>query len=192
MKGWNLLFIMGCFGGASAQAQTVGVGASYVFVDELDDVYGVVGHVQVPMSEQLFVALRGALYQDVERSTSVGPIGIDITADYVPVDLGLGWAAPLGEGNWTFYAEGGVSYVFVESDIELNGFPTDVEIEDDLGWYATAGIRLGTGAWQGFAEAQFRTFKWSVDEGTLPPATPAPEEIDLDHIALNIGVVYQW
>jgi len=163
-----------------------------VFVDELDDVYGIVGHVHMPIQENLYLSLRGASYQEVERTTSVGPVGIDITADYYPIDLGLGWRTPLGEGSWTFYAEGGVSYVFVESDIELNGFPTDVEIEDDMGGYLTAGLRVGTGSWQGFAEAQLRTFTWSVDEDSLPPGLPPPEEIDLDHIALNIGLVYQW
>lgn len=192
MRKWLIGFSTGICLMHTAIAQTVGVGGSYVFVDELDDVYGVVGHLHIPLQEQVFVALRGASYQDVERITTVGPVGIKITADYYPVDAGIGWTSVPGDGGVSFYAEAGVSYVFVESDVELNGLPTDVEIEDDLGWYATAGLRLGSGAWQGFAEAQFRTFKWSVEEESLPPGLPAPEEIDLDHIALNIGITYQW
>lgn len=98
----------------------------------------------------------------------------------------------MGEGGWSIYAEAGFSYVFVESDIALNGLPTDLEIEDDLGWYATLGFRVGTGSWKGFAEAQLRTFTWSVDDSSLPPGIPTPNDIELDHIAMNLGISYQW
>jgi hypothetical protein len=175
-----------------SRAQEFGIGASYVFVEDLDDVYGVVGHALFPVSDSFYFALRGAAYQDVERSATVGPVQIDISADYYPVDFGLGWMTALGEGGMTFYTEAGGSYVFVESDIELNGSPFPAEIENDIGWYVTAGLRLGEGPWKGFIEAQLRTFTWSVDEGGLPPGTPTPDDIELDHIALNLGVAYQW
>ena len=177
---------------ALGRAQDIGIGASYVFVDELDDVYGVVGHVHVPVTDSVFLALRGGSYQDVERSSTVGLVGIDITADYYPVDLGVGWKQGLGEGGVTFTAEVGLSYVFVNSDIELNGQPTPNEIKNDLGWYTTIGLRMGEGPWKGFIEAQYRTFTWSIDEDGLPPGLPTPDDVELDHVALNVGVAYQW
>lgn len=69
---------------STLNAQDFGIGGSYVFVEDLDDVYGVVGHLHLPITETVFVALRGASYQDVERRSSVGPLSIDISADYYP------------------------------------------------------------------------------------------------------------
>lgn len=175
---------------AGARAQSIGAYGSYIFVDELDDVYGAGVQAQFPLSDVFFASVRGGYYPEVEREQTVAPVFIEIEADYYPLDIGLG-AQKAVDDLWTVYADAGLSYIYIDSEIKVNGMMTPIELENEWGWFGALGVTVGHGV-QGFCEAQYRTFTWSVDKSTLPPGTPSVNEIELDHIAVNAGIRFQW
>jgi hypothetical protein len=80
------------------------------------------------------------------------------------------------------YAGGGATYYFLDAD---HG-----SIDDEVGWFLEAGAELAITSYMGvFGEAVWRSVEGTVDDDDIDTDRV---DIDLDGLAVNIGLIFRW
>ncbi|MEX2606685.1 MAG: hypothetical protein WD708_05005 [Kiritimatiellia bacterium] len=187
------LLVLALVGFSSAHAQSIGAYASYFNADDLENVYGGGALLQVPVSQNLYVILRVAHYPGSEYSSRLGPLEVPVFADvdFTPIDIGLGLQGALGNSTTVVYADAGFTYLMADGTFMVNEFTSDAKFEDENGWYGALGVRSGEKT-QGFLEVQFRSSKADISSEESSQINDYMKEIDLDHLAVNLGVRFSW
>jgi len=187
------LALSGFVSAQQAPAPSLGLYAAYFNADNLDNVYGGGVMLNVPLNDHVYVILRVAHYPGSEYSSKLGPTVVPVTADVdlTPIDLGLGLQIPLGNSSVVLYGDAGLTYMFADGRFMVNEFRSDSKVEDDFGWYAALGARVGEKV-QGFVEVQFRTLTTDITSDTSTQINDYMKEIDLDHTVVNLGVRFSW
>lgn len=131
-----------------------------------------------------FVELRATYFRDATADAE--PDSLDFDVSVIPVEAGLVFQFA-EDAPFSPYVGGGGGYYLLNS--------SDVEIDDEVGWYAVAGADFGRLS-SGLAfnvEAIYRSMEATVtdDEDGLPGID---EEVDFDlsGIGLNAGVVFRF
>jgi hypothetical protein len=99
----------------------------------------------------------------------------------IPVDAGVGLKFDLSD-MLEIYGGGGATYYFLDSDLG--------DIDDEVGWYLEGGVELGIAEGFGvFAEVLWRQVEGTVEDDDV---TLDDIDIDLEGVAVNVGVVLRW
>lgn len=147
-----------------------------------DPGWGAGAKLNMPVHEHLGIELRSAWIGDI--SSPRAPRGFDV--DAVPVDLGVNVPlthALFGDEAWiTPFLAGGATWMFVFPD---GGY----EDEDEIGWYAGGGVRVGEERGLGtILEVLYR----GVDIDYEGKGSNRSFDSNLDGLTANLGLTYAW
>ncbi len=158
MKRWMLAVCAVLAGASLCYGGGLGVFISQFDPDDdnVDSTTG--GGAKLQLGDTLGLELRGSYFDD------------DLVT-IMPADVGAFLKFPLGDSPVSLYGQGGVTWYFLDSD--------DVEIDDEVGWYAGGGVEIGLGDGLAlFAEAQYRQFEYTAEGDD-------PEELDENAVDVN-------
>jgi hypothetical protein len=99
---------------------------------------------------------------------------LDLDLNVIPIEVG----ALLGLG--VLYAEIGGGYYFMDSD---------VEVENNWGWFALAGVMLGKGTKGLFGEIMWRDLTADFED-LDPDVDDLPESLEAAGIGVNVGISF--
>ncbi len=172
---------------------------SYWNMDDLDEAAGGGVKLSVPLGTVVNLDFRGTYYEQIDDEDFFGQLidddespFLENAVDVIPVDVGLSFnLSPRGSFTPTLGA--GASYFLLDSD---RG-----EIDDEVGWYANAGLEFASqGSLGFFAEALYRSATGTVE--TSPEDFQDIDDIegidfddvaiDLDGFGVNAGIVWRW
>ena len=167
-----LLALMVCANLASANG--LGFFGSYWKLEDADDGgFGGGAKLQMSFGDYVALELRGTYFPDL--------MGTEPKLTAVPVEIGLIVLLPLSETVKPFFGGGPGYYMF---DIE------DGEVDDNLGWYALAGVQVGLGEHAAF----FANGKYTSIEATVK-GDDLGEVEDMDKITGfggDVGLMFTW
>jgi hypothetical protein len=112
---------------------------------------------------------------------------VDAGLKAIPVELGFRFNPKRDEGAWHPYLGAGGAYYALDSD--------SGDLDDEIGWYASAGSAFGNGRGADFyAELSYRFVEGEVsDFGDLDDdGLDDTFDIDLSGPVGNVGVVWHW
>jgi hypothetical protein len=177
---------------APAEAGNVAIYGSYWDTEDLEATGGV--GAKFSFGDRLGFEARVAYFPDLSEDLddlldTDQELLPDIDVEAIPLDVGLNYRFT-PDRPVDFFVAGGVSYYRLELDIE--GF-NDVDLDDEVGYYAGAGIEAG-GADGGvgfYAEALYRNIEGTVEGDDLDEIE---DEVDLDlgGWSANAGLVFRF
>ncbi len=171
-------------------AQSLGLHGSYLDVRDGGDAYGVGAVLKASLTELIFVEGRISRYEGIDSSSSSGPLRLQFESDLTPIEVGLGVELPLG-ASASFWLSGGVYWMRLSSDATLNGEPVPVDVDNNRGWYALAGLGTGDRV-QLYIEGQYRTTDAEFSTSVPVPALADLSDTDLHKVSFNVGVRIRW
>lgn len=106
----------------------------------------------------------------------------DADQSAIPIDAGISFhLAP--ESTYDFFVAGGVSYYL----LDVEGF----EVDDELGYYAGAGIQTGGGGFGFYVDALYRSVEGTMTGEDLEDVELS-EEADFDLSGFSIAAGIKW
>lgn len=168
--------------GAPAMAGDLGLYGSYWDTDALGETAGggakfVIGDSAVRWE------LRGSFFPDLTEDFDelVDNRSGEIEVEAIVPEAGI--AYNFAPGNTTqFYLGAGLSYYLLDA--------TDVELDDEVGYYGVAGLSLG-GRGDGpafFAEVMYRSVEGTVKDDDLVRDV----DVDLSGPSANVGILFRF
>jgi hypothetical protein len=196
-KGWllgaaALLLLTG--GAGSAAAADLAVFGSYWNTDDLEDSLG--GGLNLMLGDgPVRFDLRAAHFPDLTRDAQDivdpgdddFPGSLDVKA--TPLGVGVAFRPAVDYGVRPFFG-GGANYYLLDTN--------RWELDDELGYYITAGLETGGDAVGFYAEAMYQGVEATVtvdpeDLDDIDDIDPSGEvDIDLAGFAANAGVVFRF
>lgn len=168
--------------GAPALAGDLGFFGSYWDTDQIGETAG--GGVRWAIGDAaLRLELRGSYFPDLTEDFSelVDDGSGELEVEAIVPEAGVAYNFAPGAST-QFYLGGGLSYYLLDA--------TDVELDDEVGYYGVAGLRLG-GQGDGaafFAEVMYRSVEGTVEDEDLIDDV----DVDLSGPAANIGVLFHF
>jgi Outer membrane protein beta-barrel domain len=183
----SLILIVAALSAAVASPAFAGgfsIFGSYWNTKDADAVGGGGVRVGVPLGTVVDLDLRGTYYQKLKADPldrlgdANSPFQRGIQA--LPLDVGLRFNLAHYEVV-NPYVGGGATYYLLDSD--------SGNVDDEVGWYALAGLNLG----RFFVEADYRDVSATVKRnGELPDAIVDRVDLDLSGVAVNAGFNWQF
>ncbi len=175
--GWKKFLLIGIFAmvitAVPAHAGTVGVYGAFWDTDDADSSWGGGVRIGFDFLKWLELEFHGTYYP--EFGGDILGSNVDITA--MPVDGGLKFKL-FPDKNFHLYVGAGATYYFMDSN--------DLEIDDETGYYAEAGVEFGGEHSRLFFEVMWRAMEASVDAGS------SSGDASFDGLTGQIGVNWTW
>lgn len=177
---------------APASARGFSLYGSYWDTDQAGEAVGGGLSFEIPINERVGVDLRGAWYSqgELENPFDEGDTFTERDLNLAPVEAGLRFNFN-PSGTFSPYVGGGFSYIFMDLDSDR------FEVDDETGWYALGGARIGDGAGVDLlAEIAYRKAEATVSDSGLTPVDEFDLEedvaLDIDGPGVNLGVVWNF
>lgn len=160
-----------------ASATDFSVGGAYWDTKDADQALGVNGKLRFGIFE-----LRGTYFSDVTADTDPEHRDFEISA--IPLEAGLSFH--FGEGDRVSpYVGGGAGFYLLDTN---RG-----DVNDELGWYAVAGVDIPTHAGFGInVEGIYRGIEATVDNVDGDANIRDNVDLNLDGFGLNAGLVWKF
>ncbi|HMP90290.1 MAG TPA: OmpW family outer membrane protein [Kiritimatiellia bacterium] len=164
----------------NAHANGLGFFASYWDTKDAEDEFGIGAKLQFSLDQAITMELRASIFQ-FEDSEG----GIKVELDVIPLEAGLLFnLAPGAEFNP--YIGGGAGYYIMDAEISAGGLSSDLDIDNEVGYYAVAGAELKLADNIAlFVEAKYTWLKIKKVEGISADAK-------LDGFGGNAGLIIKW
>jgi hypothetical protein len=185
---WMICLLAGVL--APVSAQSLGVHGSYLDVRDGGDAYGFGAVLKASLTEWLFVEGRISRYESIDSSSESGPLRLRFESDLTPIEVGLGLELPLGNSA-SVWLSGGLYWMRLSTETTLNGEPVPVDVDNNQGWYALAGLGTGDKV-QLYIEVQYRTADAKLSSSAPVPALADLSDTDLHKVSANVGVRIRW
>ena len=176
-------------GAIAASANGLGFSGAYWDTKNAGDGFGAGAKLQLQVVPGMFMEFRGTYFEDLSGDDKAA--GIDSKLQVIPAEAGLIVTFPVNK-QFKPYAGGGVGYYFADAKIEAEGLDEDIDIDDEMGYYAVGGFEIGL-ADNFYIFAEYK-YTW-VEFDTF-----VIEDIDyesdtktvLDGPGGNIGLLLKW
>ncbi|MBU0678207.1 MAG: porin family protein [Verrucomicrobia bacterium] len=169
-----------------AVSQTAGAGGlglygAYINSDDIDAAgYGYGAKFVGDLGEGVALELRGTFFEKLENNDT----GVDIELEIIPAEAGIQLRPNIADGV-ELVLGAGISYFFLDTNV--------AEVDDELGWYASAGLEISLGDSVAlFGEAVYRHLEATVKDDDLDEITEEELDIDLGGIGANVGLLLGW
>ena len=172
-----------------ASANGLGVFGSYWDTKDADSGWGGGAKLQLEAMPNIYIEARGSYFPDFGDSSDDDP-----TVDVIPVEADAIVKFPLAD-RFAPYVGGGAGYYMfdVSGNVhdEDSGANISVDIDDEFGWFALAGVEIGLSDQVSlFAEGKYTwldaTMKAKGD------GIDGSEDICLDGFGGNAGLILRW
>lgn len=166
-----------------ASANGVGVFGTYWRVqDGGDDGFGAGAKVQLEVIPNICLEARGSYFPEFGDDS-----GDEIKIDIIPAEADAIIKFPIAE-QFTPYVGGGAGYYMFNVDSNVEG--VDVSIDDEIGYFALAGLEIGLGE----AVILFAEGKYTWVEATVKATgdVEGKETGNLDGFGGNAGLMLKW
>ncbi|HEU5181808.1 MAG TPA: outer membrane beta-barrel protein [Candidatus Polarisedimenticolia bacterium] len=174
---WKKFLLVGIFAMAfmavPAHAGTVGVYGAFWDTDDADSSWGAGARVGFDFLSWLELEFHGTYFPEFGGDV----LGSDIDISVIPVDGGLKFKL-FPNKPATLYVGAGATYYFLDSD--------DVEIDNETGYYAEAGVEFGGEHTRLFFEVMWRAMDATIDSGILSG------DASFDGLTGQFGVNWTW
>ena len=192
MKKWAMAMLVSVALAGGARADNGwGIYGSYWQPGDWDGAVGAGGKISFEIAKHALFDARATWFDDFELDAG----GDRLQLEAVPFEAGL--TITTGLEPVEVYFCGGMSWYTMDGGIYQSGVKTDVDFDDELGFYGGIGFEvpvsedvahLGATRITLFAEALYRYV--SVDEISVGAGTFAGE--DMGGFAANAGVMIRW
>ena len=173
---WKKFLVVGIFAmvlmAVPAQAGTVGVYGAFWDTDDADSSWGAGVRVGFDFLSWMELEFHGTYFPDF--GADVLGSSVDITA--LPLDGGLKFKF-FPDKPVTLYVGAGATYYFMDSN--------DVEIDDETGYYAEAGLEFGDKT-NLFFEVMWRNMDATIDSGLFSG------DASFDGLTGHFGLNWSW
>ncbi|RKX33267.1 MAG: hypothetical protein DRP22_00655 [Verrucomicrobia bacterium] len=165
----------------------IGVFGSYWNTDDFDDGYGGGAKLKVELAPGLCFEVRGAYYPDLTDDED----DADIDLEVIPVEGDLIVELAI-QDTACIYGGGGVGYYFMDIDVEADGEELDVDVDDEIGYFAIAGLEVSVSdAVALFAEGKYTWL--DIDEVEVEGETiSVKEDNELNGFGANAGLLIKF
>lgn len=196
---WITLALFALLIAAPASASGLHIYGSWWDVGDLDEAAGGGVKLAIPITDTVNIDLRGTYYEQIKDENFFDDlfeedesVFRDNAVDITPIEAGISFNLA-SDAPVNFVLGAGASYFLLDSD---RG-----EIDDEVGWYGSAGLELASQGSVGFfAEAVYRSAEGTVesDPGDFEDIDDIEDvdfddvAIDLDGIGINAGIVWRW
>ena len=178
-------------------ADGLAVYGSYWKPKDMDANYGAGAKLKMLVNSGLSMELRGTYFKGLKKEeTASGGVSSENKFTLIPTEAGLVFNLPLD--SVSLYAGGGAGYyMFQDGELSIQDGDTsenyDVDYENTWGWYAVAGAEFLVSGFVLFAEAQYRWLTVKTDDIEIDGASlPDGEDIKMDGLGANVGILFPW
>lgn len=170
-------------GATAASANGVGAFGSYWDTKDAESGFGGGAKLAVDLGSVVNLELRGAYFPDL--SDDVGAVNVDLKA--TAIEAGAVLRMPLSD-TLALYVGGGGGYYLLEADSDLG----DVDIDDEAGWYAVAGLEIGlSDSVAIIAEAKYTSLEATAQNDDIDELRDGAD-VDLTGLGANAGLMLKW
>lgn len=131
--------IMG-LGAVLASANGLGFSGAYWDTKNAGDGFGAGAKLQLQVVPGMFMEFRGTYFEDLGGDEEIE--GVDSKLQIIPAEVGLITTFPVNK-QFKPYVGGGVGYYFADATVEADGMDEDIDIDDEIGYYAVGGFEIG-------------------------------------------------
>ena len=165
-----------------------GIGGFVTYLDSSDagDGTGVGGLLQLGVSEEVALELRVSKVDDFEADLQLPFIVTPLELEVTPIEAGFTFDIPLQDSITPYLGIGAGIYLI---DAELDDF--DADLDDEFGWYALGGVRIGlSNTLHVFGEIFYRSLEGTVNDSR--DFTLEDTDVDLGSLGANLGIMARW
>ena len=165
----------------------LGLFGSYWSPDDTDAGIGYGVKLKAAVADNLCLEIRGTYFPSIDIDEDGG----DGELEVIPVEAGLVMDIPLSD-VMTLTAVGGAGYyIMPEVEVEILGQDVDMDLDDEFGFYAVAGIEIALSEQLAlFAEAKYTWLE--VDEGEVDGVDFKDADASFDGFGANAGLMMLW
>ena len=140
MKKALLAVVILGFSAVLASANGLGFFGAYWDTESAGDGIGAGAKLQLEVVPNLLMEFRGTYFEDIGDGEDGE--GVDNKLQIIPAEVGLIISFPVAD-LFKPYAGGGAGYYLADASVEADGMDEDIDIDDEIGYYAVGGIELG-------------------------------------------------
>lgn len=187
---WKMMVVAGLMA-TQSMAGGLALFGSYWDAKDADDTFGGGAKFRANLNENVQLDVGGSyfMFEDDE-------MGVDSELEVIPVEAALSFRTNIAD-TFAVYVGGGAGYYFVDGEMSDGGTTLDVDIDDEIGFFAQAGIEIGLGANLSLiGEVQYVWLEF--DKAELSSSDAPGEKLDIDvdlkmdGLRANAGLLFRF
>ena len=168
-----------------------GVFGTIIRTDDFDESYGIGAKLDVDINDLLTVEVRTAFYDTLGKGLRIGSVPFETDLEIVPLEVGLAIDIPIAD-RLQPYIGGGLGWYILEADVAVAGRRQEINIDDELGFYAVGGLRLGLNPnLELFGEYQYRNVETTLSNDSFSNRIQSVD-VGLSGSSVNVGLLLRW
>ena len=187
MKKVLLAVVVMGLGAVMASANGLGFFGSYWDTESAGDGFGAGAKLQLEVVPHMFMEFRGTYFEDLSDDGETE--GVDNKLQIIPAEAGLVITFPVSK-QFKPYAGGGAGYYFADATVEADGMDEDIDIDDEIGYYAVGGFEIGL-AENFYIFAEYKYTWVEIDTFVIEDVEFEGKTV-LDGPGGNAGLLLKW
>jgi len=191
MKQLIFTFLLSAILAPIAQAGGLGLFYGYMNTDDLDSSSGPGAKLRLDLSDWAGLELKGMYMEGFESDLdgALDQTKLDLTI--IPAEIGLAVDLPIAD-RVRPYLGAGFGYYNIELENTSEFADAGFDLDDQVGWYGTLGLRLPLSRFTLFADAQVRQIEGSFKIDQFSRIKDEEFDFDLSGWGATAGIMLNW